>query len=173
MEKNNQTNAESGQPEVSTSSGQKITPFLWFDGNVKEALDFYTSIFKRSKIINVNQLPGPEGKIMTATFQIEGLEFMALDGGPHFSFTPAISFFVKCKTQEEVDELWENLSAGGVKERCGWLRDQFGVSWQIIPDALMKLMGDPDPVKARNVMEAMMQMDKIEIHKLQEAYDKA
>ncbi len=169
---NNQANSKAGTQEVTTSSGQKITPFLWFNGNVKEALDFYTSVFKRAKVIDVNQLEGPGGKIMTATFQLEGVEFMALDGGPHYKFTPAISFFVKCKTQEEVDDLWSQLLVGGREDRCGWLTDQFGVSWQIIPDALGQLLGDPNPVKAKNVMNAMLQMVKIDIKGLQDAYDK-
>ncbi len=148
---------------------QKITPFLWFNGNVEEALNFYTSVFKNSKVVNVRRMGG---KIFTATFQLEGLEFMALDGGPHYSFTPAVSFFVKCKTQEEVDDLWEKLSAGGRKDRCGWLVDPFGVSWQIIPDALGQLLGDPDPVKSKRVLDAMLQMTKIDISKLKEAYEK-
>jgi predicted 3-demethylubiquinone-9 3-methyltransferase (glyoxalase superfamily) len=148
---------------------QKITPFLWFNGNVEEALNFYTSVFKNSQIVNVRRMGD---KIFTATFQLEGLEFMALDGGPHFSFTPAVSFFVKCKTQEEVDDLWEKLSTGGRKDRCGWLVDPFGVSWQIIPDALGQLLGDPDPVKSKRVLDAMLQMTKIDISKLKEAHEK-
>ena len=167
---NQDSTTENSQYNTSGSAEQKIVPFLWFNGNVKEALDFYTSVFQHATIKNMNQMP--DGKIMTASFQIEGLEFMALDGGPHFTFSPAISFFVKCKTQEEVDELWEKLSEGGTKDRCGWLKDPFGVSWQIIPDALGQLMGSPNPVKARNVMQAMMQMNKIDIKGLQEAYDK-
>ncbi len=163
---------DAGQKQGAQGNEQKITPFLWFNGNIKEAIDFYTSVFKNTKVGSINQLPGPDGKIMTATFTIEGQSFMALDGGPHFSFTPAISFFIRCKTQEEVDDLWDKLSEGGVKERCGWLRDQFGLSWQVIPDALGQLMGDPNPVKSKNVMNAMMQMDKIIIKDLQAAYDK-
>src|SRR5499427_3430018 len=125
---------------------QKITPFLWFDGNAEEAMNFYTSIFKNSKVVRVSRYgeggPGPTGTVMSATFQIEGQEFMALNGGPQFKFTPAISFFVHCETQEEVDDLWEKLSAGGKKERCGWLKDRYGVSWQIIPSSLGRMIGD-------------------------------
>ncbi len=152
------------------SKEQKITPFLWFNGNLEEALKFYTSIFKNSKIVGVHRIGGAKGKIMTGTFQIEGQKFMALDGGPLFTFSPAISFFVSCKTQKEVDYFWEKLSKGGEKQRCGWLKDKFGISWQIIPTALGKLMGDKDPVKSRNVMNAMMQMTKIEIKELEQAH---
>jgi predicted 3-demethylubiquinone-9 3-methyltransferase (glyoxalase superfamily) len=154
---------------------QKITPFLWFDGQAEEAMNFYISIFKNSKIINVSRYgeagPGPKGTVMSATFQLEGQQFMALNGGPHFTFTPAISLFVNCEAQEEVDELWKKLSAGGSEERCGWLKDKFGLSWQIIPAALGKLLGDKDPEKAKRVMMAMLKMNKIEVKKLQEAYD--
>ncbi len=148
---------------------QKITPFLWFDNNAEEAINFYVSIFKDSKILSTT--PGPNGTIMSATFQLEGQEFYALNGGPMFKFTEAISLFVNCETQEEVDDLWERLSAGGEKSRCGWLKDKFGLSWQIIPTALGRLMGDKDPVKAGRVMQAMMQMSKIDIKALQQAYD--
>jgi predicted 3-demethylubiquinone-9 3-methyltransferase (glyoxalase superfamily) len=155
---------------------QKITPFLWFNGNMEEAMDLYTSIFKNAKVLNAHRLPGAtpgaKGKILTATFQIEGQEFMALDGGPMYAFSPAVSFFVNCKTQEEVDFLWEKLTAdGGEPSRCGWLKDKFGVSWQIIPEALGRLMGDPDPQKSQKVMQAMMQMGKIDVAGLQSAYD--
>src|SRR5882757_1899604 len=154
---------------------QKITPFLWFDGQAEEAMNFYISIFKNSKIINVSRYgeagPGPKGTVMSATFQLEGQQFMALNGGPHFTFTPAISLFVNCEKQEEVDELWKKLSAGGSEERCGWLKDKFGLSWQIIPAALGRLLGDKDPEKARRVMMAMLKMNKIDGKKLQEAYD--
>ncbi|HEV8499031.1 MAG TPA: VOC family protein, partial [Gemmatimonadaceae bacterium] len=123
---------------------QKITPFLWFNNNAEEAMNFYVSIFKNSKVGTVSRYgdagPGPKGTVMSATFQLEGQEFMALNGGPLFSFTPAISLFVNCETQEEVDELWEKLSAGGKKDRCGWLQDKFGLSWQIIPSALRRLL---------------------------------
>lgn len=149
---------------------QKITPFLWFNGNIEEAMNFYTSIFKNGKILNIHRVGGVKGKMLTATFELEGQKFMALDGGPMFKFTEAISFFVSCKTQEEVDFFWEKLSAGGEKSRCGWLKDKFGLSWQIIPDALGKLMGDPDPVKAKRMMDAMMQMNKIEIKGLEKAH---
>jgi predicted 3-demethylubiquinone-9 3-methyltransferase (glyoxalase superfamily) len=155
---------------------QKITPFLWFDGNAEEAMNFYVSIFKNSKVVRVSRYgeagPGPKGTVMSATFQIEGQEFMALNGGPQFTFTPAISFFVNCETQQEVDELWEKLSAGGKKERCGWLKDKYGLSWQIIPSALGQLLGDKDPQKSKRVMQAMLQMDKIDIERLKQAYDR-
>ena len=156
---------------------QKITPFLWFDGRAEEAMNFYISIFKNSKCVSVSRYgdagPGPKGSVMTATFQLEGQEFVALNGGPHFTFTPAISFFVHCETQEEVDELWEKLSVGGKTNQCGWLQDKFGVSWQIIPTALMKMLGDKDPVKSKRVMQAMLQMTKIDIQGLKKAYEGA
>jgi predicted 3-demethylubiquinone-9 3-methyltransferase (glyoxalase superfamily) len=154
---------------------QKIVPFLWFDGKAEEAAHFYTSIFKNSKIGRVTRYgeagPGPKGAVMSATFQLAGQEFIALNGGPQFTFSPAISLFVNCETQEEVDELWEKLSAGGKKNRCGWLQDKFGVSWQIIPTALGKLMSDPDPEKSSRVMKAMLQMEKLDIRGLQQAYE--
>ena len=154
---------------------KKITPFLWFDGKAEEAMNFYVSIFKNSKIGKVTRYgaggPGPAGSVMSATFQLEGQDFFALNGGPQFTFTPAISFFVNCETQPDVDELWEKLSAGGKKERCGWLKDKYGLSWQIIPSALGKLLSDPDPEKSKRVMMAMLQMDKIDIAGLQRAYD--
>ena len=154
---------------------QRITPFLWFDGKAEEAANFYTSIFKNSKMGRIARYgeagPGPKGAVMSATFQLEGQEFIALNGGPQFTFSPAISFFVNCETQEEVDELWERLSEGGKKNRCGWLQDKFGVSWQIIPTALGKLMSDPDPAKANRVMKAMLQMEKIDIRGLKQAYE--
>jgi predicted 3-demethylubiquinone-9 3-methyltransferase (glyoxalase superfamily) len=153
---------------------QKITPFLWFDGKAEEAMNFYTSIFKNSKIGSVTRYgdagPGPMGSVMSVTFQLEGQEFMALNGGPHFSFSPAISFFVDCKTQQEVDRLWDKLSAGGEKQRCGWLKDKYGLSWQIIPTALGEMLQDKDAEKSARVMRAMLQMDKIDIKKLKEAY---
>jgi predicted 3-demethylubiquinone-9 3-methyltransferase (glyoxalase superfamily) len=155
---------------------QKITPFLWFDGNAEEAMNFYVSIFKNSKVGRVSRYgdagPGPKGSVMSATFQLEGQEFYALNGGPMYKFSPAISFFVDCKTQEEVDTLFDKLSAGGEKEPCGWLRDKYGISWQIIPSALGKMLGDKDPKKANNVMQAMLQMKKIDIKKLEQAYDR-
>jgi predicted 3-demethylubiquinone-9 3-methyltransferase (glyoxalase superfamily) len=156
---------------------QKITPFLWFDGNAEEAMNLYVSVFKNSKVVSVRRYgkagPGPEGTVMTGTFQIGGQEFFVLNGGPQYKFTPAISLFVNCETQQEVDELWDKLSAGGKKDRCGWLQDKYGLSWQIIPSELGKLLGDKDPKKANSVMQAMLQMDKIDIRKLKEAYEKA
>ena len=153
---------------------QKITPFLWLDGQAEEAMKFYASIFKNSKIGSVRRYgkggPGPEGAVMTATFELEGQKFTALNGGPLFKFNEAISFFVDCETQDEVDELWEKLSAGGEKSRCGWLKDKFGVSWQIIPKALGELLGDKDPKKSSRVMQAMLKMDKIDIAGLKRAY---
>jgi predicted 3-demethylubiquinone-9 3-methyltransferase (glyoxalase superfamily) len=155
----------------------KITPFLWFDNNAEEAIHFYTSIFKNSKIGNVTRYgdagPGPKGSVMSATFELEGQPFMALNGGPHFKFTEAISLFVSVDTQQEVDELWDKLSAGGRKSQCGWLKDKFGLSWQIIPKALGELLGDKDPRKSQSVMKAMLQMDKIDIARLKEASARA
>ena len=147
---------------------QKITPFLWFDGNAEEAMNFYVSIFKNSKIVNLSR---NGDAVFSGTFQLEGQEFMALNGGPMFKFTEAISLFVSCKTQDEVDDLWEKLSAGGEESRCGWLKDKFGLSWQIIPTALGEMLGDPDPEKSQRVMQAMLQMGKIEIQKLKDARD--
>lgn len=154
---------------------QKITPFLWYDGQAEEAVNFYVSIFKNSKVISFARYgdagPGPKGSVMTAAFQLEGQDFVALNGGPQYKFTPAISFVVSCETQAEVDELWEKLSAGGRKDRCAWLTDKFGVSWQIVPTILSKLLQDKDPEKAKRVMQAMLQMDKIDIARLRQAYD--
>jgi predicted 3-demethylubiquinone-9 3-methyltransferase (glyoxalase superfamily) len=156
---------------------QKITPFLWFDGNAEEAANFYISIFKNSKLGKISRYgdagPGPKGTAMSVTFQIEGQEFFALNGGPQFKFTPAISFFVNCETQQEVDDLWEKLSAGGRTDRCGWLQDKFGLSWQIIPTVLGQLLGDKDPQRAKRAMQAMLQMTKLDIKKLQQAADDA
>ena len=155
---------------------QKITPFLWFDNNAEEAANFYISIFKNSKILNISRYgeagPGPKGSVMSATFELEGQKFMALNGGPQFTFSPAISFFVNCETQPEVDELWEKLSAGGKKNRCGWLQDKFGVSWQIVPSILGKLLQDKDREKSKRVMQAMLQMDKLNIAGLKQAYER-
>jgi predicted 3-demethylubiquinone-9 3-methyltransferase (glyoxalase superfamily) len=155
---------------------QKITPFLWFDNNAEEAMEFYTSIFKDSKILDVSRYgeagPGPKGTVMTAIFQLNGQEFMVLNGGPVFHFTEAISFFVKCKDQDEVDDFWEKLSAGGQKSQCGWLKDKFGLSWQIIPDTLGELLYTGDKQKSKRVMEAMMKMNKIDIRLLEQAYEK-
>jgi predicted 3-demethylubiquinone-9 3-methyltransferase (glyoxalase superfamily) len=154
---------------------QKIVPFLWFDGTAEEAMNFYTAIFKNSRAGNVVRYgdagPGPKGSVMSATFVLQGQEFYALNGGPMFKFTPAISFFVNCETQEEVDDLWEKLSAGGKKDRCGWLKDKFGLSWQIIPRALGEMLGDKDPEKSKRVMQAMLQMDKIDTKALKQAYE--
>ena len=154
---------------------QKITPFLWFDNQAEEAANFYVSIFKNSKILGVSHYgeagPGPAGTVLTVTFQLDGQEFTALNGGPYFTFTEAISLFVNCETQQEVDELWAKLTAGGEESMCGWLKDKYGLSWQIVPRALMELMQDKDPVKARRVTEAMLQMRKIDIAKLQQAYE--
>jgi predicted 3-demethylubiquinone-9 3-methyltransferase (glyoxalase superfamily) len=153
---------------------QKITPFLWFDGNAEEAANFYVSIFKNSKIDHVSRYgdagPGPKGSVMIVTFQLEGQSFTALNGGPQFKFTPAISLFVNCEDQAEVDHLWEKLSTGGTTQQCGWLTDKYGVTWQIIPRALMELMQDKDPVKSQRVFKAMMQMIKIDIAGLKRAY---
>jgi predicted 3-demethylubiquinone-9 3-methyltransferase (glyoxalase superfamily) len=154
---------------------QKITPFLWFDNQAEEAANFYVSIFKNSKIRTVSRYgeagPGPKGKVMVVTFQLEGEEFIALNGGPLFKFTEAISLSVNCQTQEEVDELWEKLSEGGEKGRCGWLKDKYGLSWQINPTVLGEMLNDRDPEKSNRVMHAMLQMDKIDIGKLKEAYE--
>jgi predicted 3-demethylubiquinone-9 3-methyltransferase (glyoxalase superfamily) len=156
---------------------QKITPFLWFNGNAEEAMNFYVSIFENSKILRVSRYgdagPGPKGTVMSATFQLEGQEFYALNGGPQYSFTPAVSFFINCETQQEVDELWAKLSDGAQEQQCGWVRDKFGLSWQVIPSVLGKLLGDKDPRKAGSVMNAMLQMKKIDITTLQAAYDQA
>ncbi len=155
---------------------QRITPFLWFDGKAEEAMNFYVSVFKNSKVGRVMRYgsagPGPKGKVMSVTFQLEGQEFFALNGGPHFTFTPAISFFVNCETQQEVDELWEKLSAGGEKQKCGWLKDKYGLSWQIIPAVLGTLLQDKDAEKANRVMKTMLEMDKIDIKRLREAYER-
>ena len=149
----------------------KITPFLWFDDQAEEAMRFYVSIFKNSKALSVS--PGPNGKAMSVTFELEGQEFMALNAGPQFKFTEAISFFVSCETQDEVDELWTKLTAdGGEESRCGWLRDKYGLSWQIIPTALIQMLGDSDPAKAKRVVDAMLTMRKIDIKGLQEARDR-
>ena len=154
---------------------QKITPFLWFDDKAEEAMNFYVSIFKNSKRGRISRYgeagPGPKGTVMVATFQLEGQEFMALNGGPHFKFTEAISLVVNCETQDEVDGFWEKLSEGGSKGQCGWLKDKYGLSWQIVPTALGELMSDPDPEKSKRVMTAMLQMKKLDISGLKRAYD--
>ncbi|MGH9529407.1 MAG: VOC family protein [Terriglobales bacterium] len=154
---------------------QTITPFLWFDNQAEEAANFYTSIFKDSKIGKISRYgdagPGPKGSVMVVAFQLEGQEFFALNGGPQFKFTEAISFTVNCKTQEEVDELWEKLTAGGQESQCGWLKDKYGLSWQITPTVLGEMLQDKDPQKSQRVMKAMLQMKKIDIKRLQEAYN--
>ena len=152
---------------------QKITPFLWFDKNAEEAVNFYTSVFKDSKIGKVARYgdagPEPKGSVMTATLTLFGQEFIFINGGPQFKFTEAISFVVNCESQQEIDEYWEKLSEGGEKSRCGWLKDKFGLSWQIVPTILGKLMADEDQEKAKRVMQAMLKMDKLNIDALQNA----
>ena len=153
---------------------QKITPFLWFNGQAEEAANYYVSTFKNSKILNVARFgeagPGPKGAVMLVTFELEGQQFMALNGGPQYTITPAISLFVNCETQAEVDELWAKLTAGGKEVQCGWLTDKFGVSWQIIPREFMELMQDKDPVKSQRVFQAMMKMVKLDLDVLKRAY---
>jgi predicted 3-demethylubiquinone-9 3-methyltransferase (glyoxalase superfamily) len=155
---------------------QKITPFLWFDGKAEEAIKLYTSVFKNSKIINITYWgegsPFPKGQVMTGTFELDGQRFYAFDAGPQFKFTEAISLYVNCETQEEIDHFWNKLTAdGGQESRCGWLKDKFGVSWQIIPPVLGEMFGDKDRAKAGRAMQAMMQMKKIIIADLQQAFD--
>lgn len=148
---------------------KKITPFLWFDTQAEEAMNFYVSVFKNSKVNSISR--GPDGKAFTVSFELDGQEFIGLNAGPQFKFNEAISMFVNCKDQAEVDELWEKLTAdGGEESMCGWLKDKYGLSWQIIPKALGELMGDPDPVKAQRVTQAMLQMQKIDVARLQQAY---
>ena len=158
------------------SGTQTITTYLWFNDNAEEAMNFYTSIFKNSKILDVARYgeagPGPEGTVMAGTFQLEGQQFMALNGGPRFKFTEAISLFVSCETQEEIDDLWKKLTAdGGAPSQRGWLKDKFGLSWQITPSVLLTMLSDKDAAKSKRVMEAMLQMSKIDIKKLKEAYE--
>jgi predicted 3-demethylubiquinone-9 3-methyltransferase (glyoxalase superfamily) len=156
---------------------QKIAPFLWFDNQAEEAVNYYVSIFGNSRIVNITRygedgakVSGrPKGSVMTASFQLDGQQFVALNGGPVFAFSPAISFVVNCKTKEEVDELWDKLSAGGEQQQCGWLKDKYGVTWQIVPVALDELLNDPDPKKSQRVMQAMLQMTRIDIAKLKQA----
>ena len=155
---------------------QKITTSLWFDNNAEEAMNFYVSIFRNSRIVELVRYgeagPGPKGTVMSGTFELEGQQFIAINGGPHFKFTEAISLLVNCESQEEVNDLWNKLTAdGGAPSQCGWLKDKFGLSWQIIPRALFEMMSDKDPARSKRVMEAMLQMRKIEISKLKEAYD--
>jgi predicted 3-demethylubiquinone-9 3-methyltransferase (glyoxalase superfamily) len=153
---------------------QKITPCLWFDDQGQEAARFYVSIFKNSKMGKVSYYgeggPRPKGSVLTVSFQLDGQEFLALNGGPYFKFTEAISWIVNCKTQKEVDRLWEKLSEGGEKGQCGWLKDKYGMSWQIVPTVLFKMMSDPDPARSRRVFQAMMQMKKLDIKGLKKAY---
>jgi predicted 3-demethylubiquinone-9 3-methyltransferase (glyoxalase superfamily) len=161
-----------------TSTSPKITPFLWFDTEAEEAMNFYVSIFDNAKVIGVTRYgktgPGPEGSVMTASFELDGQRFVALNGGPHYTFTPAVSFAVRCETQAEVDRLWDQLLEGGGKpNRCGWLQDKYGLSWQIVPEALPRLLQDPNRTKASAVMQAMLKMTKIDIAALQQAYDAA
>lgn len=154
---------------------QKITPFLWFDGKAEEAANFYTSVFANSKIVSVMRCgdagPGPQGSVMSATFELDGQEFIALNGGPMFQFTEAVSFFVKCETQEEVDEFWDKLSQGGEKSQCGWIKDRYGLSWQIVPTVLGKMLQDKDAGRSGRVMKAMLQMTKLDIQGLKRAYE--
>jgi predicted 3-demethylubiquinone-9 3-methyltransferase (glyoxalase superfamily) len=149
---------------------KKITPFLWFDTEAEEAMNLYISIFKNSKVLGVT--PGPNGRAMSVNFELEGQEFIGLNAGPEFKFNESISFLVNCNSQAEVDELWEKLTAdGGEESRCGWLKDKYGLSWQIIPTALGEMLGDPNPEKAGRAMQAMLQMNKIDIQALKQAYD--
>jgi predicted 3-demethylubiquinone-9 3-methyltransferase (glyoxalase superfamily) len=149
---------------------KKITPFLWFDGKAEEAMRFYTSIFPNSRTTN-SMRTAPDGPLLSVSFELEGQEFIALNGGPSFGFTPAVSFFIACKTQQEVDEYWEKLSAGGAKNRCGWLTDKYGLSWQVVPEVLGEMLQDRDQKRARRVMDAMLQMGKLDIARLRQAYE--
>jgi predicted 3-demethylubiquinone-9 3-methyltransferase (glyoxalase superfamily) len=153
---------------------QLITPFLWFDNNAEEAMNFYVSVFKNSRVGRVTRYgeagPGPAGSVMTVEFELDGQKFVGLNGGPHFKFTEAVSFTVRCETQEEIDYYWDKLSEGGQTSRCGWLKDKFGLSWQVEPRILGDLMTDKDPEKAKRVMEAMLKMDKIDIEPIKRAY---
>ena len=155
---------------------QKLSTCLWFDGKAEEAMNFYTSIFKNSKKGKISRYgdgaPLPNGTVMVVTFELLGHEFMALNGGPQFTFSPAISFVVNCETQEEVDEFWEKLSEGGERVQCGWLKDKYGVSWQIVPTILADLMADKDAIKTQRVMQALLQMTKLDIQELKQAYDR-
>jgi len=151
---------------------KKITPFLWFDTQAEEAMKFYVSVFKNSKVLGVT--PGPNGIASSVSFELEGQEFVGFNAGPQFKFNEAISFFVDCENQEEVDELWAKLTAdGGEESMCGWLKDKYGLSWQIIPKGLVQMLNDPDPVKAQRVMQSMLQMHKIDIAALQQAYEQS
>jgi predicted 3-demethylubiquinone-9 3-methyltransferase (glyoxalase superfamily) len=160
---------------------KRITPFLWFDDEAEEAANFYVTIFKNSKVGRISRYPKaaeqaagkPAGSVMTVEFQLDGLDFVGLNGGPHFKFTEAVSFVVNCETQEEIDEYWSKLSEGGAESQCGWLKDKYGLSWQITPTVLAEMMQDKDPEKANRAMQAMLQMKKLDIATLQQAYDQA
>ena len=156
---------------------KKITPFLWFNGNAEEAMNFYVSVFKNSKILGVTRYgdagPGPKGTIMTANFELNGQEFVALNGGPQYTFSPAISFVAHCESQQEVDALWSRLSEGGREDMCGWVTDKYGLTWQVVPTALIQMLNDKDARKSKSVMQAMLQMKKIDIPTLKRAYDAA
>lgn len=179
MRNETKTAAEPGKHDTSNTKAQKITPFLWFDDQAEEAVNFYVSIFKDAAIGDIArygeegaQVSGrPKGSVMTVEFRIHGQEFIALNGGPHFKFTEAVSFVVNCETQEEVDRLWDKLSEGGEKSQCGWLKDKYGLSWQIVPTVLGEMMQDKNPEKAGRVMKAMLQMKKLDIKTLKEAYE--
>ena len=165
--------ADAGNEEETVT--QKITPFLWFDNQAEEAMNFYVSVFKNSEVLGVSRYgeagPGPAGSVMTATFRLDGQEFIALNGGPEFTFNEAVSFSIDCKSQEEVDYYWEKLTAGGEPGPCGWLKDKFGLSWQVNPTVLGELLQDEDPAKANRVMQAMLKMTKIEIAELRRAHE--
>jgi predicted 3-demethylubiquinone-9 3-methyltransferase (glyoxalase superfamily) len=154
---------------------QSITPFLWFNGNAEDAMNFYLSVFKDSRVISVSRIgeggPGGKGSVMSANFELNGQRFIALNGGPQYSFTPAISLFVNCESQQEIDTLWDRLSDGGEPGRCGWLTDRFGLSWQVVPTILGTLIGDKDRAKAGRALQAMLKMNKLDIAELQQAFD--
>ncbi|HZE68025.1 MAG TPA: VOC family protein [Pyrinomonadaceae bacterium] len=168
-----QTGAATSKNESTQPRTQKITTFLWFDNNAEEAVNFYTSIFKNSKVLSTARYgeagPGPKGTVMTIAFQLDGQEFTALNGGPHFKFTEAISLVVHCQTQQEVDHFWEKLSEGGQQVECGWLKDKFGLSWQIVPDVLLELLESGDSQQSERVMKAMLKMKKLDIEGLKRA----
>ena len=175
MPTNRQTGAATSKTPEKQAQRQKISTFLWFDNNAEEAANFYTCVFKNSKILNIARYgepgPGPKGSVMTVEFELDGQFFTALNGGPHFKFNEAISQVVHCKTQEEVDYFWEKLSEGGQQIECGWLKDKFGLAWQIVPDIFLEMLRDPDQEKVDKHMRAMMKMKKLDIKKLQEAID--
>jgi predicted 3-demethylubiquinone-9 3-methyltransferase (glyoxalase superfamily) len=148
-----------------------VTPFLWFDTQAEEAMNLYTSIFPRSRVLTVNRA---QGRVMSVEFELEGQKFMALNAGPHYKFNEAVSFFVACETQQEIDDLWAKLTAdGGSPSRCGWLKDKFGLSWQIIPNSLSRMIGSSDPARSKRAVDAMLQMEKLDVRKLEEAFDGA